>query len=224
MRKFNVICLILLLGFLLPKIYAFALSVNENNLADQKIAATIEKGANVLDLSEFKYLRSIPERAFQIKDLNRLDISQTRITDIEKLSNFTELEHLNIRQTRVSDIASLTKLNKLFSLDIGATRVFDLAPLADIPSLNRLQMDRTFIQSLCPLKDAENLNWLNLYSSFSKDGSQDCFNELEKSIDEIGGGNSYRQNYIPGTTYLALIAFDRFFEMFEWKNIYKAIQ
>lgn len=222
MRRFNLICLILLLGFLLPRVYAFVLSVNDHGLADQKIAATIAKGTNVLDLSEFKYLRSIPDSAYQIEDLNRLDISQTRITDLEELSNFAELEHLNIRQTRVSDIAALTKLSKLYSLDIGATRVFDLAPLADAPSLNRLQMDRTFVQTLCPLKNAENLNWLNLYRSFSKDGSQDCFNELEKSIDEVGGGNSYRQNYIPGTTYLALIMLDRFFETFEWKNIYKA--
>lgn len=224
MRKFNVICFILLLGFLLPKVYAFALSVNHQNLADQKIAATIEKGASVLDLSEFKYLRSIPESAYQIESLNRLDISQTRIADIEKLSNFTELEHLNMRQTRVSDIASLAQLSKLFSLDIGATRVFDLTPFADFPSLNRLQMDRTYIQSLCPLRNVETLGWLNLYSSFSKDGSQDCFNDLEKGIDEVGGGNSYRQNYIPGKPYLALIALDRILETFEWKSIYKAIE
>lgn len=197
---------------------------NAHKLAEQKIIKTIEKGANVLDLSEFSYLSSIPESAYQIENLRRLNISHTRIDNIDNVTVFKNLKHFNIRQTRVHDISWLTQNETLKSLDIGATRVFDLSSLPSFMSLNRLQMDRTFIQSLCPLNNVENLDWINLYSSYAADGSQDCFKALEKDVDEIGGGNSYRQNYMPGKPFIALIALDRFWETFEWKTIFNAIQ
>ncbi|MEP3198535.1 MAG: hypothetical protein ABJO57_11735 [Lentilitoribacter sp.] len=193
-------------------------------MAEQKIIETIEKGATVLDLSEFSYLSSIPERAFQIENLNRLNISGTRISNIDRVNTFKRLEHFNIRQTRVQNISVLAQNKGLTSLDIGATRVFDLSILPSFMSLNRLQMDRTFIQSLCPLNDVENLDWVNLYSSYSADGSQSCFKDLERDVDEVGGGNSYRQNYVPGVPYLALVKLDRFLETYEWKAIFNAIQ
>ncbi|MEP2980065.1 MAG: hypothetical protein ABJO86_11305 [Lentilitoribacter sp.] len=193
-------------------------------MAEQKIIETIEKGATVLDLSEFSYLSSIPERAFQIENLHRLNISGTRINDIDRVSTFKRLEHFNIRQTRVQNISVLAQNKGLTSLDIGATRVFDLSILPSFMSLNRLQMDRTFIQSLCPLNDVENLDWVNLYSSYAADGSQGCFKDLERDVDDVGGGNSYRQNYVPGAPYLALVKLDRFLETYEWKAIFNAIQ
>lgn len=224
MKKFSAVILFLLFVFLLPKIYAFALSAKAYDLADQKVVETIEKGANVLDLSEFAYLTSIPENAYRIKNLTRLDISRTRIVDIKKLNSFNELNHLNIRQTRIDDISSISEIKTLQSLDIGATRISDLTPLSDLENLDRLQMDRTFIQSLCPLTNVAKLNWLNLYKSYSIDGSQGCFQDLEKDIDELGGGSAFRQNYIPGKLYLSRVTLDRFLETFEWKSLFKAIQ
>ena len=224
MKKFTVILCILLSIFLLPKLYALIRAENARELAEQEIIKTIEKGANILDFSEFSYLSSIPERAFQIEHLQRLNVSGTRIDNIDKIFIFKDLEHLNIRQTRIHDISALTQNKALISLDIGATRVFDLSSLPSFMRLNRLQMDRTFIQSLCPLNNVENLDWINLYRSYAKDGSQDCFNDLERDVDEVGGGNSYRQNYIPGTLYLALVALDRFWETYEWKTVFNAIQ
>jgi hypothetical protein len=197
---------------------------NAYKLAEQEIFKTIEKGANILDLSEFKYLRSIPESAFQIENLRRLNISGTRIDNVDKILAFTDLEHLSVRQTRINDISVLSQNKALISLDIGATHVFDLSSLPSFVNLNRLQMDRTFIQSLCPLSNVENLDWINLYSSYAADGSKDCFKDLEKNVDEVGGGNSYRQNYIPGKPYLALVKLDRFLETYEWKTIFNAIQ
>jgi uncharacterized protein YpmB len=90
-KKFSVIIFILLLVFLLPKLYAFMRAENAYKLAEQEIFKTIEKGANILDLSEFKYLRSIPESAFQIENLRRLNISGTRIDNVDKILAFTDL-------------------------------------------------------------------------------------------------------------------------------------
>lgn len=224
MKKFSAAILFLLFVFLLPKIYAFTLSAKDYDLADQKVTETIEKGANILDLSEFAYLTSIPENAYRIENLTRLNISQTRIIDIKKLNSFSKLNHLNIRQTRIDDMSSIAEIKTLQSLDIGATRITDLTSLSDLENLDRLQMDRTFIQSLCPLKSVAKLNWLNLYKSYSIDGSQGCFQDLEKDIDELGGGSAFRQNYIPGKLYMSRIALDRFLETFEWKSVFKAIQ
>lgn len=224
MKKFSIIFFILLLVFLLPKLYAFVRAKSAHKLAEQEIFITIEKGANILDLSGFKYLRSIPENALQIENLRRLNISGTRIDNVDKILAFTDLEHLSLRQTRIHDISALSQNKALISLDIGATRVFDLSSLPRFINLNRLQMDRTFIQSLCPLNNVENLDWANLYSSYAADGSQGCFKDLERDVDEVGGGNSYRQNYIPGKPYLALIGLDRFLETYEWKTIFNAIQ
>lgn len=224
MKKFIKISLILLLVFLLPKIYAYTRSVQDYDLAEQEIFSTMEKGSSVLDLSEFSYLRAIPEKAYQIENLHRLNISRTRIDNIDKISVFRHLEHLSIRQTRVGEISSLTENEALLSLDIGATRVFDLISLPSLVNLTRLQMDRTFIQSLCPINDIEKLAWLNLYRSYAADGSHDCFAYLERNIDEVAGGNAFRQNYVPGRPYRAWVALDRFFEIFEWKSVFNAIQ
>lgn len=224
MKKFSAAILFLLFVFLLPKLYAFALSAKDYHLADQKTIETIERGANVLDLSEFAYLTSIPENAYRIENLTRLDISQTRIVDLENVNSFNELKHLNIRQTRIDDISLIADIKTLQSLDIGATRISDLTSLSDLENLDRLQMDRTFIQSLCPLKNVAKLNWLNLYKSYSIDGSQGCFRDLEKDIDELGGGSAFRQNYMPGKLYLSRVTLDRFLETFEWKSVFKAIQ
>jgi len=127
------------------------------------------------------------------------------------------LESIYVGGKRVKDLSPLITNHRLEILDIGRTWVFDLEPLSNLQRLRWLQMDRVAVRSICPLQNVKSLNWVNFHKSYASDGSKECFKQIGKRAKDIAGGNSYRQNYIPGGAYKFTVAFDRFLKYWEWR-------
>lgn len=223
MKNGFIFLLLVVILFFAPKAYSSFLATNDWNEAELRIASAIEKNLIVLRLKNLANLESIPETVQDIKGLKRINASGTKIENIESLRGLTELEHLIIRDTRVTDLSPLMEFRNLQELGIGGSWVNDLSPLMDLPRLRWLQMDKTAVKSLCPLTGIRPLNWLNLSSSHAHDGSKDCFLTLDSRIQQLTGGNAYKQNYIPGAQYKAKQSFDHFLQKWEWKSIIDGI-
>ncbi|MGI9353993.1 MAG: hypothetical protein ACR2PF_02340 [Rhizobiaceae bacterium] len=118
--------------------------------------------------------------------------------------------------TRVTDLPPAEANISLENLDIGRSSVHDLELLKKLPRLHWLRMDHIAVKSFCPATEIRSLDWINLCSSYAEDGSHDCFNKLEKHVREVGSGNWYRQNYIPGG-YRAEVSLKGLLQEWEWR-------
>jgi hypothetical protein len=201
----------------IPKTFSIIRSAGDYDIAEDRIENAIENGLTVLDFKDLKYLTKIPDTIRQVKGLWFLNAnSAQRLSDISALEGLPDLKHLQLGDTRIKDLVPLSNLQRLEVLDIRDSWVSSLEPLIDLPLLRRLQMNSLGVESLCPLNKIQSLSWVNLYKSYAKDGSQDCFLKLENKISDLTGGSSYKQNYIPGTPYLWKVSFERFLKKLEW--------
>jgi Leucine-rich repeat (LRR) protein len=103
-------------------------------------------------------LRNIPD-AHRIR---KLDLSQSRVTDISSLSALTSLDSLDLSRTQISDISPLRSLTNLQNLDLSYTQVTDLSPLQSLTNLQSLNLSVTQVTDLSPLQSLANLQSLNL--------------------------------------------------------------
>jgi len=78
-----------------------------------------EEGDNVVEIVDLT-----PLAAF--KDLKRLDLWHTRISDLRVLETLTALESLDLDNTQVADLTALLELN------LSNTQVADLTPIANL--------------------------------------------------------------------------------------------
>jgi hypothetical protein len=216
-KRLLIILILILVAGIIPKTVSKVREARDYAVAERRVDDAIKKGLTVLDFKGLKYLTRIPDTVRQVKGLWYLNASSAkRLSDIKSLEGLPELKQLKLGDTRVDDIKPLSNLEKLEMLDIRDTWVFNLEPLMKLPQLKRLQMNSLGVESLCPLNKIKSLNWLNLYRSYAKDGSQECFLELENEVTNITGGSSYKQNYIPGKPYLWKVSFERLLEKIEW--------
>ena len=70
-----------------------------------------------------------------LKNLSRLDLRGTQVSDIRPLQGLTNLSHLDLANTQVSHITPLRDLNKLSVLVITGSKVKDTSPLKDLKNL-----------------------------------------------------------------------------------------
>ena len=218
MKKILSLSFILLLAAAAsPKAYTMYEARNDFKVAEARIQKAIATRRTVLDFKDLKNLMEIPSSVRKVEGLWYFNAVGTKIDDVSPLSNLPDLKSIYVGDTRVSDLSALRVNDRLEDLDIGRSWVSDLEPLSQLPSLNRLQMDRIAVKSICPLLNVRFLNWVNFYKSYANDGSQECFKKLETRVKEVGGGNSYRQNYIPGAPYKLTVWFDRFLKYWEWR-------
>lgn len=209
---------IILIAAATPKTISIFKSTRDFDIAQERITNAISEGIGVLDLRDLKHLTKIPETARNIENLFRIDAANAeRLSDIRAIEGVNTIKGLVFRNTRVSDLSSVRNLNRLETLDIGKTWVEDLQPLSGLKRLRWLQMHEIGTASLCPLKDVLALNWVNLYKSYAVDGSTDCFEKLQRRVQDIGGGSSYKQGYKPGTPYRIKVSLERFLKFIEWR-------
>ena len=200
-----------------PRAYTIFKARNDFKMAEVRVEEAIAAGRTVIDFKGLKSLSQIPARVRDIEGLWYFSAAGTKVADVSVLSDLPDLKSVYLADTRVADLSPLRSNGLLEQLDIGRTWVFDLQPLMDLPRLRWLQMDRIAVKSICPLQKVHGLNWINFYQSYANDGSQECFRKLEQRVKEVGGGNSYRQNYIPGAPYKLTVWFDQFLKYWEWR-------
>ncbi len=90
--------------------------------------------------------------------LESLDISNNQISELPSLAGLTELGSLDISNNQVSDLTPLAGLTKLWSLEISNNQVSDLTPLAGLTTLKYLYMENNQVSSLAGLEKLTSLS------------------------------------------------------------------
>ncbi|MBD9356772.1 COR domain-containing protein [Methylomonas albis] len=95
-----------------------------------------------------------------LKNLEWLDFSNTRVSDISSLSQLKKLEWLDLSNTKLSSIYPISNLVNLQVLDISGTKVADLTPLKNLKNIKSLFITRTKVQDLSPIAGMNNIEKL----------------------------------------------------------------
>ncbi len=129
-----------------------------------EIARVIAAEETELDFNNdrFRALREIPEEITEVRNLRRLDLSNTQVADISPFAGITGLRNLDLRYTQVADIASLAGITGLKTLLLSGTRVADIDPLAEITGLQNLYLMSTQVADIAPLAGTTGLQSLAL--------------------------------------------------------------
>ena len=91
-----------------------------------------------------------------------LDLSGSRISDLEPVAKLTTLESLDLGGTQVSDVGPLAKLTALEWLDLTDTPLSSIGPLAKLSALERLDLTFTPVSDINPLGKLARLERLEL--------------------------------------------------------------
>ncbi|MBA4358049.1 MAG: hypothetical protein C0405_10035 [Desulfovibrio sp.] len=114
--------------------------------------------------------------------LTTLDLSGTKVRQVQALSRCLELERLFLGQTAVSDLTPLAGLPLQF-LDLSGTKVTSLGPLGLLPKLKSLSIAHTAVTDLSPLAQLKTLEQLDLTGvTPSNPGQLESFPALKKLI------------------------------------------
>ena len=100
-------------------------------------------------------------------NLERLDLSGNRITDVSLLAGLTHLRVLNLQDNEIRDISLLSGLKNLTQLNLKGNAIVDISPLTDLPALavpeSSRQSDPRYIGPCVPEKprtrELQNLGW-----------------------------------------------------------------
>lgn len=117
-----------------------------------------------INLSGNEYVVDL-EAIEALRDLKYIDISNTRITELNPISNVTFLTHLNIANTPTKDIQFIKYSDRLTHLDISGTEIRDLRELGNLKQLSSLKAVKTPIMSFGILNSFESLRQLDLRES-----------------------------------------------------------
>ena len=114
-------------------------------------------------------LRTIPNEIIKLKNLKSLSLSGTpfggtkpEIEDFEILRELKSLEFLDLTNTKLKNIEFVNDLDNLKHLQIGLTEIKDYSPLKSKTDLISLTIGDNEIESLDFIKDLNNLEALSL--------------------------------------------------------------
>jgi Leucine-rich repeat (LRR) protein len=117
-----------------------------------------------IDFSGNEYLVELaPIEA--LRDLKYIDISNTKVEELNAISNVTFLNYLNISNTPTKDIQFIKYSDRLEHLDISNTLIEDISELGNLKSLRTLKAINTPIASYSVLNSMQALTRLELNSS-----------------------------------------------------------
>ena len=143
--------------------------INWNYFNVDKLPSSIELLTSLtkLDLSNTKV--SDISALSNLTSLTELDLSNTKVSDISALTNLTSLSRLNLNYTKVSDISALTSLTSLTHLSLNYTKVSDISALANLISLLTLELSNTGVSDISMLLKLTSLSTLKLSDTLVSD-------------------------------------------------------
>ena len=106
-----------------------------------------------------------------LKNLRRLIIHDSSISNISGVAELTQLEWLELINNRISDISPLANLKNLEHLNLGGNVIKDVLPLAKLTKLGVLSLENNQISDVSPLAGLTNLERLNLRNNAIADFS-----------------------------------------------------
>ena len=132
----------------------------------KQIALAKEHGRDSLS-SGYPDLNEIPSEIYALKNLKKLDLSNTGVTDLSPIATLTQLEELVLFDIDkgLSSLSPLENMSNLRSLNLSGTNVVDLSPLSRLKKLEILDLSASNVSSIEPLRTVDSLNTLNLDST-----------------------------------------------------------
>jgi internalin A len=124
------------------------------NLKILLINGTYEQKWEIFDISALSSLNN----------LNILDISYTKISDLTDLIYCTNLTWLNIRGTKVENLAPLEALESLSDFIARELEITELSSLRKLLNLKFIDISFTKIEDLEPINKLINLEYINAYN------------------------------------------------------------
>jgi Leucine-rich repeat (LRR) protein len=88
--------------------------------------------------------------------LQSLNLSRTKVTDLEPLKGLTALQ-FNLSLTKFTDLGPLKELGALQSLYLSGTNLTDIEPLKGLTALELLDLSGTNVTDLGPVYDLPHL-------------------------------------------------------------------
>jgi Leucine-rich repeat (LRR) protein len=85
--------------------------------------------------------------------LQRLDLAETRVSDLSPVENLVRLSGLNLRRTQGVDITPLARLTGLRWLYLNDMQVSNVMPLKEMTMLRKLNLKGTRVADLTPLAE-----------------------------------------------------------------------
>lgn len=143
-------------------------AITELDLGNNQMIQNIEPLARLtnlqkLNISGTKISDLTPIR--NLTELQEVDASRTLITDVSVLKYAGKITRLNIENTNVPDISVIKKMPTLQVLDASNTKASDFTGLTDLTSLVNLDLGGTQLQSLAPLQNLSALQVLDISST-----------------------------------------------------------
>ena len=119
-------------------------------------------------MTESRALKLVPSRAVpellveDIKQLDELDLTGNKLSDITCLSELTHFNSLYLSFNDLTQLQPLEKHNHLLALTLDENQLDDLAPLAGLSKLNLLSLNSNKISDLRPINKLIYLKYLYL--------------------------------------------------------------
>lgn len=141
------------------------------NLTDEKLVQLVESGEIPQNVNELHLTRDYGKLGAltdisplsELKNLEKLYLSNNLIKDISPLSDLTNLKELYLFDNYISDITSLRKLTNLETLYLTRNPVVDISPLGNLINLKYLSLEDTPVNDFSVLSKLVDLrNGLNL--------------------------------------------------------------
>lgn len=112
-----------------------------------------------LDLLNEQRMKSYIRRILR---LDKLDLENCSIDDVEPLANLTTLKALDLSNNNISNLQPLAKLTRLEGLLLKGNEISDLTPLTKLRWLEGLTLERNNIHDIRPLANLTYLRILDL--------------------------------------------------------------
>ena len=119
-------------------------------------------------MTESRVLKLVPSRTVpellveDIKQLDELDLTGNRLSDITCLSELTHFNSLYLSFNNLNKLQPLEKHNNLLALTLDENQLEDLGPLAGLSKLNLLSLNSNKISDLRPITKLIYLKYLYL--------------------------------------------------------------
>ncbi len=97
-----------------------------------------------------------------LRNLRRLEASDSNIRDLTGLEHATQLDGLFLWENEISDITALASLTQLRWLGLGGNQITNITPIENLTQLRDLSLDGNEISDITALASLTQLRWLGL--------------------------------------------------------------
>lgn len=98
----------------------------------------------------------------QLKHLENLTISGSKITDFSPIAGITYLKHLTVENCGLTDIAFVSGLQRLISLNLNSNQISDISALTNLSQLKQLYLKDNHINDALPVNRFADLEIVDL--------------------------------------------------------------